>query len=204
MFQKLRTLLGNESDATPVVKLDEAAQAHVRALMIDIMSSPNSSAEPGEAVTVRDRRAADMIRASQNAIVELRPMGESIVPLLLENVGRGHYSLTTLLAQVINPDKAVDQMNLYLKSTMPQARIDAARVLGQAKAKGALEPLLALLQDTNEQVRLTTIQALGNLGDPGALDSLRQLQGTFHPEKQARLVHATTMAINKLENPNLP
>jgi HEAT repeat protein len=199
MFQKLRSFLGGDDDATPVVKLDEATQAHVRALMTDIMASPNSSADPGEAVTVRDRRAADMIRAAQNALTELRPMGESIVPILLENIGRGHYTLTTLLAQVINPDKAVEQMTLYLKSTMPQARIDAARVLGQAKAKGALDPLLALLEDSNEQVRLTTIQALGNLGDPRALEHLRPLVGTFHPEKQARLLQSTHIAIQKLE-----
>lgn len=57
----------------------------------------------------------------------------------------------------------------------PQIRADAALRLGQAKAKEAVDSLVAVLDDPDERVRVSAIRALGSIADPKAIPALVRL-----------------------------
>lgn len=54
----------------------------------------------------------------------------------------------------------------------PAVRSDAAIRLGQARAKDAVDSLIAVLNDPEESVRVNVIRALGDIGDPKAVPAI--------------------------------
>jgi cyclophilin family peptidyl-prolyl cis-trans isomerase len=92
-------------------------------------------------------------------------------------------------------------------------RAHAARALGVAKDKRAVEPLIKLLGDTEERVVVTAINSLGSVEDPRAVEPLlalatRQLEGyrSFNraaggvPTQQNQLLLIAT-ALGNLKDP---
>lgn len=59
----------------------------------------------------------------------------------------------------------------------PRMRADAARRLGDAMARDAVEPLIEILDDPSEEVRVTAIESLGKIGDPRAIPALSEMTG---------------------------
>jgi hypothetical protein len=67
---------------------------------------------------------------------------------------------------------------------------NAARALGLIRAEGALQPLLARLDDSHEEVRAAAVEALGHLGDPGCVPALLRALPDASRHQRARVVEA--------------
>jgi len=66
----------------------------------------------------------------------------------------------------LTDNEDLDSLIENLKDDDPDKRKEAANKLGEASAKTAIEPLLAVLTDDNPQVRFTSAKALGKIGEP--------------------------------------
>jgi len=62
-----------------------------------------------------------------------------------------------------------------LADTTPETRIAAARELGMARERAAVQPLIRLLGDIRLDVRKSAARALGRIGDSRAVTALRRL-----------------------------
>ena len=76
----------------------------------------------------------------------------------------------------------------------PKVREKAAYILGEIRGRGAVEPLIAALKDTEVEVCEKAATALGKMGDTHAIDPL--LETLKH--KNYRVREATAKALDKL------
>jgi HEAT repeat protein len=79
----------------------------------------------------------------------------------------------------------------------PQVRADAAMRLGQARAREAVDSLIAVIDDPDEFVRISVVQALGEIGDPKAIPALTD--SAEDPLKSVR--QATCIALGQIGDP---
>lgn len=70
------------------------------------------------------------------------------------------------------------------------ARVRAARVLGELKAKDAVEPLLAAVNQGDERVRAAAAEALGNVHDERAIAPLMKLLESESKTLRLATIHA--------------
>jgi HEAT repeat protein len=84
-----------------------------------------------------------------------------------------------------------------LQSGTPQARANAARLLGLVRSQDASPALVAALADPDPAVSLSAAQALGQIDDPATVNSL--LVALDHPDLQVRLGAARALGMMRVE-----
>jgi len=84
-----------------------------------------------------------------------------------------------------------------LQKGSPQARANAARLLGLARSREASQALVAALADPDPTVSLAAAQALGKIDDPATVNSL--LVALEHPDLQVRLGAARALGLMRIE-----
>jgi putative heme-binding domain-containing protein len=86
----------------------------------------------------------------------------------------------------------LDVGELPLADRDSRIRAQAAKVAGDARMSGAIEPLMRLLADPDMAVRFQAALALGKIGDPSAFDALRHLL-EWNADQDPFLRHAAVM-----------
>ena len=77
-----------------------------------------------------------------------------------------------------------------LRDPNPKVRMAAGKILGQLKAKEALEPIVEWLLSTDPDLRISATDILGDLGHPGAIKPLIRSLGDAEPNVRLHAVRA--------------
>ncbi|MDH5599369.1 MAG: HEAT repeat domain-containing protein, partial [Cyclobacteriaceae bacterium] len=96
-------------------------------------------------------------------------------------------------------EKEADTMVALLKSSNPRIRFFAAQALGRIAYKGAVDPLLEMIDQNNDEdlyLRHAGVLALSRIGDEGAMTALIN-----HPERDMRI--AAVLVLRKLQSEKL-
>jgi HEAT repeat protein len=91
-----------------------------------------------------------------------------------KRTNRANQKIASALGAIGDPQAINPLMRLMKLTKEPTVQRAAIRALGKLKAKGAVDELLKLSEDSgvHKIVRLNAVYALGEIGDPRAVDSL--------------------------------
>ena len=91
-----------------------------------------------------------------------------------KRTNRANQKIASALGAIGDPQAINPLMRLMKLTKEPTVQRAAIRALGKLKAKGAVDELLALSEDSgvHKIVRLNAVYALGEIGDPRTVDSL--------------------------------
>jgi len=99
-------------------------------------------------------------------------IGAPAVPALVGLLGHEKIGYRARNALIEIGDASVPATIEALKNPGPEVRRRATDVLGELKAKKALEPLLAMMADKSDRARSSAVEALGAIGDRRAVGPL--------------------------------
>jgi hypothetical protein len=107
------------------------------------------------------------------------------------------------LAQAKDPQvaqEAVSALNQILANEdLPLAKIEAARALGTARPRQAVEGLLGALDEPEAEVRIAVCDSLGKQGSP---QSIAALEGVINSDTENDVRLAAARALGNIDDPN--
>jgi HEAT repeat protein len=165
----------------------------------------------------KDKRATDPLighlidvdEVSHNAALALGEIADSkAIPALQRTLDNTHLGdsdripAAGALARMGRND-GLDYLLALLRALNPaDVRMMVADALGTDRIKGTIDPLLSLLEDSDENVQITAVQNLGQLHDPRAIPALRKMKD--ENEGNAGLRYPIVQALKELGDKTPP
>jgi HEAT repeats/PilZ domain len=148
-------------------RLSPETYAQVQAVDVQALNQQAQPASPDEKATPRER----MLKQLASASVATHRSKETVDRVILASMTNDHVVRQASVPVLMNigGQQAIICLIRLLNDDNPAIQGDAAEALGLMRTPQAMEPLRALVRDTNKEVAVRAAEALGRLGDQTGL-----------------------------------
>jgi HEAT repeat protein len=139
-------------------------------------------------------QGSDDLLVRRHALESLGYSSRQEVPALIDQAFRSadkNWIASALFAMGRSANEEwAPQVLSMLDHTFPAVRAEAVRAAGELEINDAVQPLLDLLDDSDEAVRTAAIWSLSQIGGEGVRDILEQLQEETEDEEEADFIES--------------